>query len=423
MLKKVSLTNNATGRTLNVVVETDTDEKALIGAGKAPNETAKISAIGGADEFIQRLTAKNPSLDERVAVFGGLARCLDRNISTTKSLELQTGRVKSPRYRGILAELAHQISVGEKLSDVMARFPDAFPDNVLALVRAGEESGRLSAVCSQIANSQKKTVRILKKLKTGMIYPAIVLVMAVAVTIAMAFTLVPSIAKLYGSMNAKLPLPTMVMMAFSDLLIHQPYLALIPFIGLGLLFKNWGKIYRVPAVQRFVLRLPTVGVIVRKSAATVSFRALAMLLQANVRISTALEITAQSSSHIYYREFFMRVREHVIDGLDLPESFLMESHWLGPDGRTISAVMQIASETGSGTEMLDEIAADYEDELDTIANQIDKILEPITIVCMGVMVGFLVYAIYGPIFGLSKVILPPPKKAPAATAPAQTARP
>ena len=96
MLKKVSLTNNATGRALNVVVETDTDEKALIGAGKAPNETAKISAIGGADEFIQRLSAKKPSLDERVAVFGGLARCLDRNISTTKSLELQTGRVKSP---------------------------------------------------------------------------------------------------------------------------------------------------------------------------------------------------------------------------------------------------------------------------------------------------------------------------------------
>jgi len=92
----------------------------------------------------------------------------------------------------------------------------------------------------------------------------------------------------------------------------------------------------------------------------------------------------------------------------------MESHWLGPDGRTISAVMQIASETGSANEMLDEIATDYEDELDTIANQIDKILEPVTMVIMGVMVGFLVYAIYGPIFGLSKVILPSKKPVAAA---------
>ncbi|HVE15847.1 MAG TPA: type II secretion system F family protein [Chthoniobacterales bacterium] len=416
MLKKVTLTNIATGRSHDTVVDTDTDAKALVGAGKAPNETARVSAIGGADEFVQRMSAKKPSLDERVAVFGGLARCLDRNISTIKSLELQTGRVQSPRYRGILAELAHQISIGEKLSDAMAAFPDAFSDDILALIRAGEESGRLSAVCSQIANSQRKTVRILKKLKTGMIYPALVLVLAVGVTIAMSFTLVPAIAKLYGSMHATLPFATVAMMKFSDLLIHQPYLAIVPFIGLGLLFKNWSKIYARPPVQKLAIALPTVGVIIRKSAATVSFRALAMLLQANVRISTALEITAASSSHIYYREFFTRVRGHVIDGLDLPESFLMESHWLGPDGRMISAVMQIASETGSANEMLDEIATDYEDELDTIANQIDKILEPLTMVVMGVMVGFLVYAIYGPIFGLSKVILP--QKPPVATAPA-----
>ena len=414
MLKKVSLTNTSTGRTHHVVVDTDTDAKALVGAGKAANENAKITPIGGADEFVQRLSAKKPSLDERVSVFGGLARCLERNISTIKSLELQTGRVKSPRFRGILAELAHQISIGEKFSDALALFPDVFPDDVLALVRAGEESGRLAVVCSQIANTQRKTLRILKKLKTGMIYPVIVLVLAVAVTIAMSFTLVPAIAKLYGSMNAKLPLATLAMMKFSDILVHQPYLAALPFIGLGLLFKNWGKIYALPAVQKLALRIPTVGMIIRKSAATVSFRALAMLLQANVRISTALEITAQSSSHIFYREFFLRVREHVLEGMDLPESFLMESHWLGEDGRIISAVMQIASETGSANEMLDEIAADYEDELDTIANQIDKILEPITIVCMGVMVGFLVYAIYGPIFGLSKVILPQKKPAAAA---------
>jgi type II secretory pathway component PulF len=416
MLKKVSLTNIATGRTHHVIVDTDTDAKALVGAGKAPNETAKVAPIGGADEFVQRLSAKKPSLDERVAVFSGLARCLDRNISTIKSLELQAGRVVSPRYRGVLAELAHQISIGEKLSDAMALFPDVFADDVLALIRAGEESGRLSVVCAQIANTQRKTLRILKKLKTGMIYPAIVLVMAVAVTIAMSFTLVPAIAKLYGSMHANLPLATVAMMTFSDILIHQPYLAIVPFIGLGLLFKNWGKIYAKPAVQKLTICLPTIGTIIRKSAATVSFRTLAMLLQANVRISTALEITAQSSSQIYYREFFFRVRDHVIEGLDLPESFLMESHWLGPDGRTIAAVMQIASETGSANEMLDEIAGDYEDELDTIANQIDKILEPITIICMGVMVGFLVYAIYGPIFGLSKVILPKTKTPAAASA-------
>ncbi len=419
MLKQVTLTNTGTNRSTTVLVDTDTDEKALVGAGKAPNEIARIKSITGADEAIQRATSKGPNLDDRVALFSGVARCLDRNISTIKSFELQAGRVTSPIYRGAIAEISHQISQGEKLSDAMARFPQLFGDDVLALIRAGEESGQLSNVCFQIANAQKKTQRIIKKLKGGMIYPAIVLVMAVGVVIIMSFTLIPAISKLYGSMNATLPLPTVALMKFSDLLLHQPYLASIPFIGLWLLFKNWGKIYGQPAVQRFVLKLPTVGTIVEKSAATVGFRVLAMLLQANVRTTTALEITAQSAGHINYYEFFTRVKNHITDGLGLPESFLAESHWLGADGRTVSTIMSIAGETGSTTEMLNELAADYEDELDTIANQIDKILEPITIMTMGLFVGFLVYAIYGPIFNLSKVILPKSKPKAAATAPAR----
>jgi type II secretory pathway component PulF len=84
----------------------------------------------------------------------------------------------------------------------------------------------------------------------------------------------------------------------------------------------------------------------------------------------------------------------------------MECHWLGFDGRNLSGLIELASETGTGTEMLNEIAADYEDELDGIASQIDKILEPITIIFLGIIVGFLIYAIYGPIFSIGDAILP-----------------
>jgi type II secretory pathway component PulF len=172
-------------------------------------------------------------------------------------------------------------------------------------------------------------------------------------------------------------------------------------------------------VQVALTRLPTVGNIIRKSAAMVSFRCLALLLQANVRIVTALEITAKSSNHIEFERFFLCVRDHINDGLSLPESFLMESHRLGPDGRTIAAVVQMAGETGGVNEMLDEIAVDYEEDLDVIANQIDKILEPFVLVLLGTIVGGLVYAIYGPIFNLSKVILPnkKPPTPPAISAP------
>ena len=410
MLKKVALTNVNTGRKVEVIVDTDTDEKALIGAGKAPNETARVGSITGADEAIHRATIKKPNLDDRVALFAGVARCLERNISTIKSFELQANRVKSPRYKGIIAEVSSKISQGEKVSEALGQFKEIFNDDVLALIRAGEEAGQLPNVCKRIAAGQKKTLRILKKLKTGMIYPAVVMTMAIGVIVLMSFTLVPEVKKLYGSFNAELPPPTVFMMKMSDTLIAYPYLAAVPFIILFTLFKKWGKIYAKPAVQKTLINLPTAGTIIRKSAAAVSFRCLAMLMEANVRISTALRITSESAPHLYYKQFFGRIQKHVEDGLMLPEAFLMESHWLGPDGRNICGILEISAETGSATDMLNEIADDYEEELDTIAGQIDKILEPITILVLGTVVGGLIYAIYGPIFGLGKVILPDAKK-------------
>jgi type IV pilus assembly protein PilC len=406
MLKKVTLTNVNTSKSFDVVVDTDDDDRAILGAGKAPNESVVVTDVDGIDEAVHRVTTPLPGTEESAIFFGGLARCLERNISAVKSMELLASRLKTPRYRGAVADIAHHILNGDKLSDCFAMHPDLFKEDVVALIRAGEESGQVHVVFRQIANSQRKSQRVLKKLKSGLIYPAIVLVLAVVVTIVMSFTLVPAISQLYGAMNATLPFATVMMMKFSQILIHQPYLAAIPFLGLYFLFRYWSRIYSIPRVQIFLTRLPTVGNIIRKSAAMVSFRTLALLLQSNVRIVTALEISSKSSNHVEFEGFFIAVRDHIVDGLSLPESFLMESHRLGPDGRTVASVVQMAGETGGVNEMLEEIAFDYEEDLDLIAGQIDKILEPVVLVFLAIIVGFLVYAIYGPIFNLSKVILP-----------------
>ena len=420
MLKKVLLTNIYNGKSSEVIVDTDDDAKAIFGAGKAPNETAEVTDITGLDESIHRMSQKKPNLEETVALFGGLARCLERNISPNKSLELIAGRLKSPRYRGVVADISRSIMSGEKMSDCFAQHPDLFGEDTLALIRAGEESGQLDSVFKQITSGRDKSLRILRKLRSGMIYPVIVVSLAVVVIIIMSFTLVPAISKLYSSMGATLPFATRAMMAFSDLLIKQPYMAAVPIIGLIAIFKNWGKIYAIPKVQIFFSRLPTVGNLITKTAAMVSFRILALLLQANVRVVTALEIAGKSSNHVEFEQFFLAVRDHIQDGLSMPESFLMESHRLGADGRAISAVVQMAGETGGMNEVLDQIATDYEDELDLMANQIDKLLEPFVMIILGVMVGGIVYAIYGPIFSLSKVILPQSK--PGASAPATPGR-
>lgn len=418
MLKKVKLTNIYNDKSSEVIVDTDSDGKAVFGAGKAPNETAEVTDISGVDEFVHRLTLKKGSLEEAVALFGSMARCLDRNISLSKSFELVAGRLKSPRYRGAVADINQSILAGETMGDAFAQHPDLFTEDVLALIRAGEESGQINQVFRQITSGREKSLRILRKLRSGMIYPAIVLILAVGVVLIMSYTIVPSMAKLYASMKVELPLATRVLAGFSDILVKQPYVALIPIIAIFLLLKNWGKIYAVPRIQLFFSRVPTVGNLIRKTAAMVSFRVLALLLQANVRVATALEIASKTSNHVQFEQFFLAVRNHIQDGLSMPESFLMESYRLGEDGRNVAALIQLASETGSMNEVLDELASDYEEELDLMANQIDKLLEPFILVVLGVVVGSIIYAIYGPMFSLSKVLLPQTNKPPAASAPA-----
>ncbi|MEM7699848.1 MAG: type II secretion system F family protein, partial [Verrucomicrobiota bacterium] len=361
-------------------MDTGTDEKAIVGSGKTAVETAEVSDITGLDETIQRLTTPKHSLDDRVALFNGLAKCFDRNIPIIKSFHLQANRVRTPRFRGIVADVSHELSQGEKISEAMAKSGDVFPPDIIALIRAGEESGRLPEVFRRIGSSQKKTSRILKKLKSGMIYPALVITLGIAVVIVMSFTLVPAMTNLYSQLNSELPFATRVMTGFSNILLKQPWLVAIPIVALVALFKNWGRICRIPSIQSLFLKLPVIGGLVRKSAAAVGFRTLALLIEANVRLTSALEITSETTSHHHYRSFFDRVRAHILSGMTLPDAFLVESHWLGDDGRMICGLMETAAETGSGTELLNEIADDYEDELDTAANQIDKLIEPITIV-------------------------------------------
>ena len=410
MLKKVKITNVHTGSIQETLVDTDSHEKAIIGSGAASNETTDVEDILGLDESIHRLTIPKENMDDRVKFFGGLARCLDRNIAIIKSLQLQANRVKSPKYRGVIAELVYDLSIGEKFSDAVSKHPTVFPKEMLSLIVAGEEAGQLAAVCKRIGTSQKKTARIIKKLQTGMIYPAIVMVLAVGVIIIMSYTLVPAMKKLYDSLNVPLATGTKILLAISDALINQPWTIMIPIGGFYCLFKYWGNLASTRFMQNLFLKLPVVGTLVRKSAAALSFRTLAMLIESNVRLSNALDITSDSSWHWHYKEFFTRLGSHINVGRTLHEGFLIESHWLGEDGRSICGLIELASETGTGTEMLNEIADDYEDELDGLASQIDKILEPLTMVFLGVIVGFLVYAIYAPIFSLGDAILPGAKK-------------
>ena len=405
MIKKVTITNVNTGQKAITLVATDSHDKAIVGSGISPNETASIEDVTGADEKLQLFTSPKPGTDDCGAFFSGLGRCLERNISMAKSLKLQVNRVRSPGYKGMIAEVIFSISQGEKFSDAMAKFPHLFSEDILSLLYAGEEAGQLARVCKRVGVAQKKSSKTLKKLKGAMIYPAVVVVLGIVVVIIMSFTLVPALAKLFASFGTDLPFATKALIALSDLFLHRPYMVAVPAVGIYMLLANFNKIMSQRWAQDMTLKIPVVGTLVRKAASAAGFRTLSMLTESNVRLTSALEITASASWHYHYKEFFLRLRDHITVGRNLHEGFLMESHWLGSDGRNLCGLIELAAETGSGTEMLAEIADDYEEELDNMAASMDKLIEPLTMLFLGVIVGFLIYAIYGPMFSLGDVIL------------------
>jgi len=405
MIKKVVITNINTGHKAITLVATDTHDKAIIGCGVSANETVAIEDVTGVDEKLQLFTSPKAGTDDCGAFFSGVGRCLERNISMTKSLRLQVNRVKSPLYKGMIADVVSAIAQGEKFSDAMSKFPHLFAEDILSLLYAGEEAGQLSKVCKRVGFAQKKSSKTLKKLKGAMIYPGVVMVLGVVVVIVMSFTLVPALGKLFKSFGTELPFATKALIALSDLFLYRPYMVAVPALGFYMLFSNFGKIMSNRFMQDMCLKLPVVSTLVRKAAAASGFRTMAMLTESNVRLTSALEITAAASWHYHYKEFFLRLRDHITVGRNLHEGFLMESHWLGSDGRNLCGLIELASETGSGTEMLTEIADDYEEELDGLAASMDKLIEPLTMLVLGVIVGFLIYAIYGPMFSLGDVIL------------------
>jgi hypothetical protein len=242
MLKRVTITNINTGHKAITLVCTDTHDKAIVGCGMSSNETAVIEDVGGVDEKLQMLTSPAPGNEDCGAFFSGLGRCLERNISMVKGLKLQVNRVRSPRFKGMIADVVYAITQGEKFSEAMAKFPDLFSADILSLLFAGEEAGQLARVCKRIGVAQKKSSKTLKKLKGAMIYPAIVMVLGVVVVIVMSFTLVPAMAKLFASFGTELPVPTKMLIWLSNLFLHQPYMVALPLAGLYMLFSNFGKI-------------------------------------------------------------------------------------------------------------------------------------------------------------------------------------
>jgi len=403
---KVTLRNKQTRTQRDVVVTAFNDTQARLAS--LPGEKEQITVVKPIDAFEAILQGNilkmKPSMRDVLVFFRDLSALLRMGVPMIKALRLEIGVAKNPQLRTAITIIISMIEEGKPFSEAIASQDDIFSDAMIALVKAGEASGELPQVLKNMASTMERSYKIFRKLKQAMIYPAIVMVGAAGVVYIFTYKLVPALAGIYSQFGAQLPMLSRAVIGFSNLLRTYPILAPIPaMIPLSIIFY-WKKIYAQPWMQRFSVRVPGIGKLVRKAAITKALRTLSMLVSAKVDIREALKLAAISCGHVDYENAFFSILKNVESGETLHEGFAKHAKELGPDGPQLSAFIQSAQEAGTINETLSAAAQLMEDDLDEMAQNVSLIIEPIIFLFLALVVGTLLYAVYSPIFNLSKVM-------------------
>lgn len=338
-------------------------------------------------------------LQEKVTFYQLLAVMINAGVPIIRSLYVLADQNKNPRLKEILQNLAQNMEQGSSLSDSMEMYADIFSDAERGMIASGEASGNLNHILKDIAKQSEKSARIVAKVKGAMIYPAaIITILAIALFI-MLTMVVPKITELFAEGNAALPLSTEILLFASDFAQHSWEMILL---GIGVLVLAVYGIKRTEKgsflMDKALLYIPVFGGLVRKLMISRFARLLASLMLAGIPIVKALEINANALGNAVYKRRVKFAAQDVAQGIPLGEN-LTGNEFLFPP--MVSSMILVGEQTANLAEVSTKIADYYEDEVDTMVASLSKLMEPIILVVMGGLVGFIVAAIMQPIMALS----------------------
>jgi len=327
-----------------------------------------------------------------------LAAMLNAGLPITKSLDLIKKQVK-PAMEKIIDSIQSSVEGGQSLYDALLVYDEIFSPLYLSLVRAGELAGVLGTVLDQLSNNMQRSEDFKAKVKSAMLYPAIVLVAMFIVSLIMVFFVMPQMAQLYSEFEADLPLTTSLMINGSEFIRIHWYLLILLIAALGatiiyFIKSDNGKTY----FDTNILKLPIIGQLQHKIISTNVIRTLALLNNAGVSIVESLEIVSKAAGNQVYEKGIIEVSKKVEKGVSLGVSFGVLD--LFPE--MIIQMMVVGEETGKLAEMMEKAAVQFEKEALMSLKSLTIAIEPTLIIVLGVAVGFMVISIIMPIYGLTQ---------------------
>jgi len=326
---------------------------------------------------------------------------IESGVSLTRALEILSEQTEKRKLRDAILKIKRDVEGGKSLGEAMKEHPKIFPDLIVQMVTVGEQSGQLVNTLKQAATFYEKMDSIRRKVVSAMAYPAVVFLVLIVVSTAMLLFVIPSFAKMYEEVGAKLPGPTLFVIGLSKFL--QRYFLII----LGALFVAIVAFRRFIKTEHgkflwdnFTMRVMIFGPLLKKVAIARFARTLSILISSGVEILQSLKITGKASGNKVIEKAMDRVAEKISAGETITKP-IQETGIFPP---LVVHLISVGEESGRLGDMLSKIADFYDDEVDTAVATLASTIEPIMIVIIGVFVGGMLIAMYLPIFGLAGTI-------------------
>lgn len=340
-------------------------------------------------------------LGELVLFSRQLATMIDSGIPLVQALEILNEQIENAGFKKIISEVKKDVSTGTTFCDALAKHPRAFSPLFVNMVKAGEQSGSLDDIMERLASYMEKTDSLARKVKSAMVYPIVVSLMAVCITLVLMLKVVPVFKGIFADFGSELPMPTRILIFISDGLIGSFWIWM-PALVIGIvMFGKFLKTERGTLLfDGFKLKVPIFGVIIQKVAVGKFCRTLSTLVKSGVPILGALEIVGKTAGNCIIENAVEKVRVSIREGQNITTP-LAKAKVFPP---LVVRMISVGEQTGELEKMLTKIADFYDDQVDAAVAGITSLIEPLVIAFLGIVIGGIVICMFMPIFQISSLV-------------------
>ncbi len=329
------------------------------------------------------------------------ATMISAGLPLVQCLDILAKQSSKPSFGRVIGEVTREVEAGATLSDALGKHKSVFDDLFRNMVAAGEAGGVLDEILLRLATYIEKADALKRKVQSAMVYPAVVLTVALGATAFMLIFIIPTFAKMFMDFGGELPLPTKIVLMLSNALVKWWWAGLLAiFAGVVALQRYYVTENGQRVIDGLLIKSPVLGDVLLKGAVARFTRTLGTLISSGVPILAGLEITARTAGNKVIAEAIMTARASIREG-ETVSAPLKQSGVFPP---MVVQMISVGEQTGALDEMLTKIAVFYEAEVDTAVDTLTSIIEPVMIVVMGGIVGGMVVSMYLPMFKLISVV-------------------